>query len=178
MVCSLTTFKKEAIFALSFLLLGLPVFVFAQTAPAGSVGVTDTAGNPWSVQPPVNKTPPTASHPSGGSVKGGGFTTNVVGGGSGQTIPVSVKEGAAAGNVVDPNVSSEPGAFTYQYTFSIPPGRNGMSPNVTLSYSSANGSDTGFGYGWGLSIPRRALTELSQEYLYRWALMEKVNLNC
>ncbi|MEO6536599.1 MAG: SpvB/TcaC N-terminal domain-containing protein [Candidatus Paceibacterota bacterium] len=75
------------------------------------------------------------------------------GGGGTQPIPISSKEAVSTGNVIDPSRGSQPGTFAYQFTFSIPPGRSGMTPDLMLSYSSNDHSDTGFGYGWGLSIP-------------------------
>ena len=53
-----------------------------------------------------------------------------------------------------PNVDTQTGAMTYMYPISIPPGRAGMSPDITLQYSSNNTSNTSaFGFGWTLSIP-------------------------
>lgn len=50
-------------------------------------------------------------------------------------------------------VDQSSGALTYSYPLTIPDGRNGMSPKLTLSYNSQN-NDTGwFGYGWNISIP-------------------------
>ncbi len=46
------------------------------------------------------------------------------------------------------------GPFTYTYPISIPPGRNGVQPDLKLNYSSdAKRNDSLFGYGWGISIP-------------------------
>lgn len=51
-------------------------------------------------------------------------------------------------------VAQSSGAMTYSYPLAIPPGRNGMQPNLTLSYSSAEKrQDSLFGYGWSLSLP-------------------------
>jgi RHS repeat-associated protein len=51
------------------------------------------------------------------------------------------------------SVDQSSGAFTYSYPLTIPDGRNGMSPKLSLSYNSQN-NDTGwFGYGWTMSIP-------------------------
>lgn len=45
------------------------------------------------------------------------------------------------------------GSFGYTYPLSIPPGRNNLQPNLTLSYSSANNDVDAFGYGWSMNIP-------------------------
>ncbi|MCU0679838.1 MAG: FG-GAP-like repeat-containing protein, partial [Planctomycetes bacterium] len=46
------------------------------------------------------------------------------------------------------------GALVYSYPIVTPPGRNGMEPNLKLTYSSQNSAITNFfGYGWDISIP-------------------------
>lgn len=46
------------------------------------------------------------------------------------------------------------GALTMRYPLIVPPGRNGMQPDLSLTYNSQD-SDQGsiFGYGWSLDIP-------------------------
>ncbi|HPL93082.1 MAG TPA: FG-GAP-like repeat-containing protein [bacterium] len=44
------------------------------------------------------------------------------------------------------------GAVTYKYDFNLPPGRNGLMPNLFLSYNSQNlQAKSPYGYGWDLS---------------------------
>jgi RHS repeat-associated protein len=53
-----------------------------------------------------------------------------------------------------PKVDTVSGALTQQIPLDIPPGRNGLQPNLELDYNSQNvdlGSEVG--YGWSLSIP-------------------------
>ena len=46
------------------------------------------------------------------------------------------------------------GGMTYTYPLTIPPGRNGMQPNLSLNYSSNDKrQDSLFGYGWSIGIP-------------------------
>jgi hypothetical protein len=46
------------------------------------------------------------------------------------------------------------GAFAYSYPFTIPPGRNGLQPSLSLSYNSGDSSlDNIAGYGWTLGVP-------------------------
>ena len=46
------------------------------------------------------------------------------------------------------------GAMTYTYPLTIPPGRSGVQPNLSLNYSSDDKrQDSIFGYGWSLSLP-------------------------
>lgn len=46
------------------------------------------------------------------------------------------------------------GAYTYEYPFTLPPGRNGFKPDLSLVYSSQSNSNISpFGYGWSISIP-------------------------
>jgi hypothetical protein len=46
------------------------------------------------------------------------------------------------------------GSYTYEYPLTIPPGRNGLQPDISLVYSSQITSDISpFGYGWSISTP-------------------------
>ena len=46
------------------------------------------------------------------------------------------------------------GALNYDYPLQVPPGRNGLQPDLKLSYNSQNLDDGSiFGYGWTISIP-------------------------
>lgn len=47
------------------------------------------------------------------------------------------------------------GALSYSYPFVVPPGRNGLTPELSLQYNSQNtDNDSMVGYGWSLSIPK------------------------
>ena len=52
-----------------------------------------------------------------------------------------------------PKVDGSTGAFTQQIPIDIPPGRNGLQPDVSLEYNSQRTQDIIVGYGWSLSIP-------------------------
>jgi RHS repeat-associated protein len=53
-----------------------------------------------------------------------------------------------------PQIDNLTGALTYKYQFTLPPGRNGISPDLELNYSSANeANDYIAGYGWTFNIP-------------------------
>src|SRR5262249_15785819 len=46
------------------------------------------------------------------------------------------------------------GSFVYTYPLRTPPGRNGIQPNLVLSYNSNGGKpDDIFGYGWSINVP-------------------------
>ena len=51
-------------------------------------------------------------------------------------------------------VGQSTGAMTYSYPLTIPPGRNGVQPNLSLNYSSDDKrQDSIFGYGWSMILP-------------------------
>jgi RHS repeat-associated protein len=53
----------------------------------------------------------------------------------------------------DASVAMQTGAFTYGYPISVPPGRHGMQPHLSLSYSSQAPIYGTIAAGWSLSIP-------------------------
>jgi RHS repeat-associated protein len=53
----------------------------------------------------------------------------------------------------DASVSTQTGALQYSYPISVPPGRQGMAPQLTLSYSSQAPTHGGIASGWTLGIP-------------------------
>jgi hypothetical protein len=50
------------------------------------------------------------------------------------------------------NIRLSSGSFSYNYGFSIPQGRDGVTPSLNLSYSSSGGTGV-FGKGWSISVP-------------------------
>jgi hypothetical protein len=52
-----------------------------------------------------------------------------------------------------PKVDGATGAFTQHIQLDIPPGRNGLQPDLGLDYNSQSTKDSIVGYGWSLSIP-------------------------
>ena len=53
-----------------------------------------------------------------------------------------------------PKVDGTSGALVLSLPIDIPPGRNGLQPDLTLDYNSQNtAQDSIVGYGWTLSIP-------------------------
>lgn len=53
-----------------------------------------------------------------------------------------------------PKVADSTGAMVYEYKIVTPPGRNGVQPNLVLSYNNQSVSDENvFGYGWSLNLP-------------------------
>ncbi len=59
---------------------------------------------------------------------------------------------------VNTNLRFEPNAFDgslqYDFPLTIPPGRNGLQPSLSLQYSSRPSRESNlFGYGWSISIP-------------------------
>ena len=53
-----------------------------------------------------------------------------------------------------PEIDKNTGALSYNFSVSVPPGRNNFQPDIVLSYNSnSNSQNSIFGYGWSLSIP-------------------------
>ena len=60
------------------------------------------------------------------------------------------------------------GALVTSYPLTIPPGRNGMQPSLSLEYNSQNNENiNNFGYGWTINIPYIERTnKLGTDHLY------------
>jgi YD repeat-containing protein len=59
------------------------------------------------------------------------------------------------------------GAFTQKIPIDIPPGRNGLQPDLSLQYNSQRTDDNIVGYGWSLSIPYiQVLNKTGSQDLY------------
>lgn len=76
-------------------------------------------------------------------------TVSAFGGGE-ITIPNS---NALTGTGEPSKVDGVTGAFTQRIPLDIPPGRNGLQPDISLDYNSQRTQDSVVGYGWSLSIP-------------------------
>jgi hypothetical protein len=64
-------------------------------------------------------------------------------------------------------VDSATGAFSQHVVLDIPPGRNGLQPNLALDYNSQRTQDSIVGYGWQLSIPYvQRLNKTGSQNLY------------
>lgn len=65
-------------------------------------------------------------------------------------------------------VDGASGAFTQRIPIAIPPGRNGLQPDVALEYNSQRTEDSIVGYGWSLSIPYiQRMSKTGSQDLYR-----------
>lgn len=75
--------------------------------------------------------------------------------------------GTPAGETKGEFAVSEKGSATYTLELKVPPGTNGMQPNLSVSYDS-QGQDSYMGMGWslnGLSVISRCPTTLAQDTL-------------
>ena len=61
----------------------------------------------------------------------------------------------------DASVSTQTGAMTYSYPIAVPPGRNGMAPQISLNYSSQAAIYGGIAAGWSLDVP-----SISEDHSY------------
>lgn len=80
--------------------------------------------------------------------------------GSGDTPPTIAAPNALSTQNAQPKVDANTGALTFRIPLDIPPGRNGVQPDIALVYNSQNTQDGLVGYGWELSIPY--ITRLSK----------------
>lgn len=68
--------------------------------------------------------------------------------------PTFVSQIQAANKSPQLKADESSGALNYSYPLDVPPGRNGLHPDLVLSYNSQNLEDGSiFGYGWSISIP-------------------------
>ena len=68
--------------------------------------------------------------------------------------PFTLVQPHGARRELHPEVDQSTGALVYRFAFSIPPGRNGMSPSLGLTYNSqATQEENLAGYGWSLDVP-------------------------
>jgi len=75
--------------------------------------------------------------------------------------PAAIKQNLAT-------VDQPSGAFVYGHPITVPPGRNGLQPDLRLTYDSQSTDQTSiFGQGWSLSIPSiERLNKTGAENLY------------
>ena len=86
------------------------------------------------------------------------------GDGSAPTIP---NASVLTAQAEEPKIDGSTGAFTQRVPLDIPPGRNGLQPDVALDYNSQRTKDGIVGYGWALSIPYiERLNKTGSENLY------------
>jgi RHS repeat-associated protein len=148
------TFKRAAFTVLLFLMICVPFVSIAEESDqettshesSNSTNSSETAKS--EIQLETGELNEAQSNSLGGSsaqslLAGGGAQSQI-------TTPTILSN---PGNISEPNSASNPGAFMYEYKFQLPPGRNGMTPDLKLNYSSRDTEDEGFGYGWSLSIP-------------------------
>jgi virulence plasmid B protein/VCBS repeat protein len=127
------------------LLLPPPGIIAAQEADM------ETSAEAGAAESPLSPTP------SSGNSKGeGGFEpeASAASAGSSQTEAGAVFISNEAVHSTIPHVDTQTGSLKHSYEFIVPPGRNGMTPQLSLEYDSNAADNTSIvGYGWSLSIP-------------------------
>ena len=146
-------FKKSASLLLSlFLFLQLTQSAFAEEAVLGANQQTTDSSE-------QNTAPAEATAPIGD--EGGEMMMTMSSGGSisqeGGSVYIS-DSGILSGA---PDVDAQTGAYTYSYPIVIPPGRNNLTPELSLNYNSNDRTvDSIVGYGW--SIPMLHIHRLNK----------------
>ena len=72
---------------------------------------------------------------------------------TGSVVPGISSQNSQQQNKPKGQTDQSSGAFTYDYPFNLTQGRNGLTPDVALSYNSQNSRDGIAGFGWALSLP-------------------------
>ncbi len=68
--------------------------------------------------------------------------------------PTTVIPGSSDAKQVVPQSDPTTGAMVYTYNIDVPPGRNGVQPDIKLQYNSQNATQNSVvGYGWSVNIP-------------------------
>src|SRR5215468_1183323 len=69
-----------------------------------------------------------------------------------------------------PRVDGQSGALTQSLKLDIPPGRNGLQPDLALQYNNQRTEDSIVGYGWTITIPYiQRLNKTGSQNLYNAA---------
>jgi hypothetical protein len=158
--------------------------VFAQTSTTssgsstGGSSTTQTANTPLgtsseSPQSSSSNNNSTSNSPSGSSQSSGTSASSPQPPSppppSGSTNPPTVlTPNVFSMQSVAPQVNQQTGALTEKMCLDIPPGRNGIQPDVSLEYNSQQtNQDSEVGYGWSLSVPYiERLNKTGSENLY------------
>lgn len=78
---------------------------------------------------------------------------SLLSGGEGELESTAYGKSAFSYENLSSRVDNSTGALTQRVPIAIPPGRNGMQPEVALEYNSQRTEDGIVGYGWSLTIP-------------------------
>lgn len=82
----------------------------------------------------------------------GGPTANVLSGNTPPDALTTYRNGPS--RTIEPGIDDFTGALTHAVPITVPPGRNGLQPDLKLEYhSQRNDQNSLLGYGWALNIP-------------------------
>src|SRR6266851_1196316 len=113
---------------------------------------TDASTPSDSTQSPSTTPPPAPLSPSGFGSDGS---------------PTSLNPNVFTAQNTAPKADGATGALTQTIPLDIPPGRNGVQPDLALKYNSQNTEDGIAGYGWTVSIPYiQRLNKIGSQSLY------------
>lgn len=71
----------------------------------------------------------------------------------GTGAPTAPEPNILSGQSTQPKVDGFTGTHMQRIALDIPPGRNGLQPDLALEYNSQNTDDNIVGYGWRISVP-------------------------
>lgn len=155
----------------AFLILSFPAQSFAGVITNGNSDKSTKVGNDITtkIDAPLPTVSNTISNDKKGQVidvmkekKDDQVSAKVAGPASNVMLRISVPGGESTVSQDDVanvhtggTLSYRSGAFEYSYPITVPEGRNGLTPSVSLEYSSQMGDYVSpFGYGWSMGIPK------------------------
>jgi YD repeat-containing protein len=110
----------------------------SQTTPTDDASDNSSSQTASTPSTPPATPPPAPPPPSGFGTDG---------------TPTILNQNVFTSQNTSPKADGATGALTQSIPLDIPPGRNGLQPDLALKYNSQNTEDGVAGYGWTVSIP-------------------------
>jgi hypothetical protein len=146
--------------------------------PAEAVDTGSTVSPPAdSAAPSTSETPLAADQSSvDTSNQNSQMTTLSAGSFGGDGQPTVLSQSIFSLANATPKADGQTGALTQNLKLDIPPGRNGLQPDLALQYNSQRAEDGIVGYGWTINIPYiQRLNKVGSQSLYNLSVLHLVD---